>query len=312
MTPSRLPIFCVPRDITDHGRFPRNLVAVASSLALIALTACGGGNSGDSDSAAAPDTTRASTASGPVQGVKTDDVVTFKGIPFAAPPVGKLRWRAPQAVAPWTSVRVADTFGNDCVQSTNASTVNPVSEDCLYLNVWRPAVATNAAQVMVWIYGGGYTGRGSSYARYSGAGFAKQGVVTVSLNWRLGRFGFFGHPALSAEAASTNEPLGNYGYMEMIAALRWVKQNIASFGGDPNNVTIIGESAGGESIHNLVTSPAAANLFHKAINESGAGRVNQAFGRYLKRNANAPLPSAEEQGVTWAREFGITAQTLPG
>lgn len=180
---------------------------------------------------------------------------------------------------------------------------NPVSEDCLYLNVWRPAASGAAAPVMVWIYGGGYI-TGSSTV--DGTEFAKQGVVLVSLNYRLGRFGFFGHPALSATAAQTGEPLGNYGYMDQIAALQWVKQNIAAFGGDPNNVTIFGESAGGESIHNLLTSPVAANLFHKAINQSGNGRVNQAFGRYLKPTPNSALPSSEEQGVTFAQQFGIT------
>lgn len=303
MTPSRLSLFCVPGDAPTLGRVAKSLVAVASSLALIALSACGGG---DDDAGPAPDTTRASTASGPVQGVQTDDVVSFKGIPFAAPPVGELRWRAPQPVTPWTTARVADRFGNDCMQTTRGTPANPVSEDCLYLNVWRPAAATQSAPVMVWIYGGGYTSGGSSYPVYDGTQLAKQGVVLVTLNWRVGRFGFFGHPALSAAAVSNNEPLGNYGYMDMLAALRWVKQNIASFGGDPNNVTIFGESAGGESIHNLVTTPAAAGLFHKAINQSGAGRVNQAFGRYLKHNATAPLPSAEEQGVTWAQQFGIT------
>lgn len=276
--------------------------ALAASVALLALSACGG----EGDDAAPPDPTRAATAAGPLQGVAQGSVVAFKGIPYAAPPVGLWRWRPPQPVTPWTTVRQASAFGADCMQATGgAARANPVSEDCLYLNVWRPAAATSGAPVMVWIHGGGYIGGGSSFTETDGTRFAQQGVVLVSLNYRLGRFGFFGHPSLSAAAASSNELLGNYGYMDQIAALRWVQQNIAAFGGDPKNVTVFGESAGGESIHNLVTSPAAAGLFHKVINESGNGQVNQAFGRYLKPNAQAPLPSAEEQGVTFARQFGI-------
>lgn len=198
----------------------------------------------------------------------------------------------------------------------NVSSTSPnVSQDCLYLNVWRPAAAKGPLPVMVWIYGGGYTGGGASRGREQGEQgeqFAKQGVILVSFNYRLGRLGFFGHPALSAAAAQTGEPLGNYGYMDQIAALKWVKQNIAAFGGDPNDVTVFGESAGGESIHNLITSPTAANLFNKVINQSGNGHVNQAYGRYLKTTAGAPLPSAEEQGVAFAQQFGITDKGATG
>lgn len=302
MYSSRRSLSCVPN---DGGRpLTRSLVAFASSVALITLSACGGDEDG---TLPAPDTRSASTASGPLQGVQTEDVVSFKGIPYAAAPVGNLRWRPPQQVTPWTAIRQASQFGNDCMQVTGPTPPsNPVSEDCLYVNVWRPAAATKSAPVMVWIHGGGYIAGGSSAITTDGTQFAKQGVVLVTLNYRLGRFGFFGHPALSAAAASSAEPLGNYGYMDQIAALRWVQQNIASFGGDPDNVTIFGESAGGESIHNLVTSPAAAKLFHKAINQSGNGRVNQAYGRYLKHNPSAPLASAEEQGLTFAQQFGIT------
>ena len=313
MISSRFSISCVPGGPQANDQRTRVLASFAASAALLTLCACGGGSGSGSDTgtstgttAPAPDTTRALTASGSVQGVKSGDVVSFKGIPYAAAPVGSLRWRPPQPVAPWTTERQASQFGNNCMQPTStAPSGNPVSEDCLYLNVWRPAAATQAAPVMVWIHGGGYVGGGSSATASDGVQLAKQGVVVVTLNYRLGRFGFFGHPALSAAAALTGEPLGNYGYLDQIAALRWVKQNIAAFGGNPDNVTIFGESAGGESIHNLVTSPAAANLFHKAINESGNGRVNQAFGRYLKPNPKAPLASAEEQGVTFAQQFGI-------
>jgi para-nitrobenzyl esterase len=277
-----------------------SLAAVAASLGLLALSACSGGG-GDADPS------KVSIEAGALQGVTSGDVVSFKGIPFAAAPVGNLRWRPPQAVTPWTTERVADKFGNDCMQATGPTPpANPVSEDCLYLNVWRPTQAAGPLPVMVWIYGGGYVSGRSSDIRYDGARFAKQGVVLVSLNYRVGRFGFFAHPALSAAAAQTAEPLGNYGYMDQIAALQWVKRNIGAFGGDPNNVTVFGESAGGESIHNLMTSPMAANLFQKAINESGNGRVNQAFGRYLHPTPGPPLPSAEDQGMTFAQQFGIT------
>ena len=303
--PSRASCVVIPkgRSSTSHPF----LAMIACSFALMAVSGCGGGGSGATSGAnSAADPSLVLTDAGSVQGVKSDDVVSFKGIPFAAPPVGDLRWRPPQAVAPWSTVRAANRFGNDCMQATGTTPpANPVSEDCLYLNVWRPASSTTPLPVMVWVYGGGYISGGSSAPITDGAQFAKRGVVLVSFNYRLGRFGFFGHPALTATAAQTGEPLGNYGYMDQIAALKWVQRNIAAFGGDPNNVTIFGESAGGESIHNLVTSPMAANLFHKAINESGNGRVNQAFGRYLSPTPNAPLLSAEEQGVIFAQQFGI-------
>lgn len=183
------------------------------------------------------------TDAGFLQGVKSDDVVSFKGIPFAAPPVGDLRWRPPQPITPWPSIRTADKLSSDCMQNVSSTSPN-VSEDCLYLNVWRPAAAKGPLPVMVWLYGGGYTGGGASQGREQGEQFAKQGVILVSFNYRLGRLGFFGHPALSAAAAQTGEPLGNYGYMDQLAALKWVKQNVAAFGGDPSNVTVFGESAG--------------------------------------------------------------------
>jgi len=191
-----------------------------------------------------------------------------------------------------------------------ALTVKP-SEDCLYLNVWRPANTEVGAQnaklpVMVWIYGGGYAVGGTSMPKLDGTQFAKRGVILVTLNYRVGRFGFFAHPALTAAAAQSGDVLGNYGYMDQIAALQWVQRNIANFGGDPANVTLFGQSAGGEAIHNLITSPMATGLFQKAINESGNGRVNQYFGRTLTRNSKTVGASAEEQGTLFAQEFGIT------
>jgi para-nitrobenzyl esterase len=247
--------------------------------------------------------------SGQLQGVVDDGVVSYKGIPFAAPPVGELRWRPPQQVAPWTGVRQAAEFGSDCMQGrfgTPPAQGGP-SEDCLCLNVWRPASAAAGARlpVMVWIYGGGFTGGSSSSPNTSGAQFAKQGVVLVAANYRVGRFGFFAFPALSRE--HPDETKGNYAYMDQIAALQWVKRNIAAFGGDPNNVTIFGFSAGGVSVHSLIASPMARGLFHKAIAESGGSRDSVLTARPMRADGvdpNYPV-SAETIGINFARSMGI-------
>jgi len=252
--------------------------------------------------------------SGPLQGVVEDGVASFKGIPFAAPPVGELRWRPPQPVTPWTGVRQAAEFGPDCMQGRfgppQAAGVNAApapSEDCLFLNVWRPASAATGARlpVMVWIHGGGFVGGSGSSPNTSGVQFAKQGVVLVSINYRLGRFGFFAFPALSRERP--DEPKGNYAYMDQIAALRWVKRNIAAFGGNPNNVTIFGFSAGGVSVHSLLASPMARGLFHKAIVQSGGSRDSVLTARPMREDGvdpNYPV-SAETIGIEFARSSGI-------
>jgi para-nitrobenzyl esterase len=201
-------------------------------------------------------------------------VRVFKGIPFAAPPLGENRWRAPQPVAPWTQVRAASEFAPRCTQGSgpggpNAPAAPATSEDCLYLNVWTSADTANAKQpVMLWIYGGGFFGGAGSEPRYSGEGLAKKGAVVVTINYRLGSLGFFAHPELSAESA--HKVSGNYGVLDAIAALQWVKRNIAQFGGDPANVTIFGESAGANMVATLVGSPIAKGLFHRAIAQSGA------------------------------------------
>lgn len=241
--------------------------------------------------------------SGQLQGETQGSVTFFKGIPFAQPPVGALRWRPPQPVARWSGVRKATSYGNDCMQVPFPSDAAPLgmkpAEDCLYLNIWRPAQAARKLPVFVWIYGGGFVNGGSSPAVYDGAAFARDGVLFVSFNYRLGRFGFFAHPALTAEQAG--RPLANYAIMDQIAALRWVRRNIASFGGDPNNVTICGESAGGLSVHILMTSPESSGLFQKAIVQSGGGRTNLMRGRKISGGPD----SAEAIGVAFAKQNGI-------
>lgn len=250
---------------------------------------------------------------GDVQGVVADGVESFKGIPYAAPPVGELRWRPPQPAAPWTGVRQASEFGADCMQgrfgpppAPGAPPTRVPSEDCLFLNVWRPAgPTTTRLPVMVWIYGGAFVGGSGASPFTSGAQFARQGVVLVSLNYRVGRFGFFAFPALSRERPE--EPKGNYAYMDQMAALQWVKRNIAAFGGDPGNVTIFGFSAGGVSVHSLLASPMARGLFHKAIVQSGGSRDSVLTARPLRADGvdpNYPV-SAETLGITFARSMGL-------
>ena len=253
--------------------------------------------------------------SGQLQGVVDDGVVSFKGIPFAAPPLGDLRWRPPQPVSKWTGVRHASEFGADCMQGRFGPPPSPTggapappapSEDCLYLNVWRPAEqAARNLPVMVWIYGGGFTGGSSASPNTSGVGFAKQGVVLVAMNYRVGRFGFFAFPALSSEHPGDTK--GNYAYMDEIAALQWVKRNIVAFGGNPNNVTIFGFSAGGVSVHSMLASPMAKGLFQKAIVESGGSRDSVLTARPMRADnvdSNYPV-SAETIGITFAKSMGI-------
>ena len=213
---------------------------------------------------------------GTLQGVvdSTSGVFVFRGIPYAAPPVGELRWRAPQPAAKWSGVRDASKLGHNCMQHQPYDDIDPftagVSEDCLYLNVWTTSLDEKAKKpVMVWIHGGGFWAGFGGEERHNGAPLAKKGAVVVTLNYRLGPFGFLAHPALAA--ASPNDPVGNYGLLDHIAALRWVKRNISRFGGDPSRVTIFGESAGGMSVGSLIASPLAKGLFQRAIMESGTG-----------------------------------------
>lgn len=241
------------------------------------------------------------TDTGLVSGVTlSPGVRAFKGIPFAAPPLGELRWKQPQPAANWEGVRKAEQFGNVCVQPSqlkrvpnNVSVDLPdspkTSEDCLYLNVWTSAMAANARQpVMVWIFGGAYSEGAGSSPHNDGAALASKGAVLVTFNYRLGPFGFFSHPELTKE--SGRNASGNQALMDTIATLRWVQRNIAAFGGDPNNVTIFGESAGAAMVGGLVGSPVAKGLFHRAISESGAWMG-------LGIGTMAPLAQAEQSAA---------------
>jgi para-nitrobenzyl esterase len=245
------------------------------------------------------------TENGGVRGVASGEVVAFKGIPFAQAPVGDLRWRAPQPASDWQGVRDAAAYGPDCQQEPFPGDAAPLgvtpAEDCLYLNVWAPADrGDEPLPVMFWIYGGGFVNGGASPAVYDGSEFARNDVILVSANYRVGRFGFFAHPALTAENADGGR-LGNYAVMDQIAALEWIQRNINAFGGDPENVTVFGESAGGFSVHYLMTSPLADGLFAKAIAESGGGRAGGLGMIPVSGGEN----SAEAAGLRFAAAHGI-------
>ncbi len=243
----------------------------------------------------------ATLASGKIAGTAKPGVSVFLGIPFAAPPVGPLRWKAPQPVAAWKGVRDATKFGNACIQFKKNDAawarVGPQSEDCLYLNVWAPPGAQGKRlPVMVFIHGGSFLLGAGGVPLYDGTKLAQRGAVIVTINYRLGRLGFFAHPALTAE--DPNGWLANFALMDQIAALRWVQKNAAAFGGDAKNVTIFGESAGAVSVQALVGSPAARGLFAKAISESGGGI------------AGAPTMAAgEAAGSAWAKSVGLDNAT---
>ena len=233
---------------------------------------------------------------GTVEGVVKDGIASFKGIPFAAPPVGDLRWRSPQPVKPWEGVRKADEFGPGPMQDTAFGAMlggpQKISEDCLYLNVWTGAKkAGEKRPVMVWIYGGGFGIGMTSSPAYDGTNLAKKGVVLVSVAYRVGPMGFLAHPELSKESGKGS---GAYGIQDQIAGLRWVKENIAKFGGNPKNVTIFGESAGGMAVGMLTTSPMAKGLFHRAISESGGAMTPP----------RTTLKAAEEQGQAYLSKLG--------
>lgn len=249
----------------------RRLLAQAAALTALAPTSLA--RVGAQESSPVPGSATVTIASGPLTGVESDGVMSYKGIPYAAPPVGDLRWAPPQPVTPWTEPLLAADFCSDCMQATEGKSIQTTpSEDCLYLNVWQPAgiPPTAGLPVLVWIHGGGYVGGGSSIPTYDGAPFARQGMVVVTLNYRLGRLGFF---APSALLENTDAPYANYGYQDQIMALGWVQENIAAFGGDPSQVTLMGESAGGASVIHLMVSPAVeSGLFQQTVILSGGGR----------------------------------------
>jgi para-nitrobenzyl esterase len=250
----------------------------ASTLGVALAVSLGAARAADGPSVTAQ------TTAGTVAGTG-GDVRSFKGIPFAAAPVGPLRWKAPQPAVPWSGVRDATAFGPECAQPAPPGT--PTSEDCLTLNVWTPAGAGAHLPVMVWIYGGGYAVGATNYPVYDGTSLARHGVVIVTVNYRLNVFGFLAHPALTAE--SPERTSGNYGILDQVAALQWVQANAAAFGGDPRNVTIFGESAGAGSVSALMTMPRARNLFVRAI--MGSAPVFR---------PEIGLPAAERAGVTLA------------
>jgi para-nitrobenzyl esterase len=237
--------------------------------------------------------------SGILRGARAGELEIYKGIPYAQ--AG--RWKAPAPVAKWQGVREASAFGADCIHvradweaDRNGA---PMSEDCLFLNIWAPAKhVRGGAPVMLWIHGGSFTGGSGSQALYEGSALAKRGVVVVTINYRLGRFGFFAHPALTAEAGAG--PTGNFGFMDQVAALKWVRANIRAFGGNPAKVTIFGESAGGRSVNTLMAMPAARGLFARAIAESGGGG----------RDETMSFATAEAKGKAFAVSEGVAGDDL--
>ena len=260
-------------------------------------------------SAGVADDVNVSIDSGQLLGEAKNGVVQFKGIPYATPPIGARRWRPPEPPASWTGVRRAVAFSPECVQNPRGSVSvysrpqEPISEDCLYLNVWSTNVGGETAQpVMIWIHGGALTRGSGSSLWYEGSALANKGVVVVNFNYRLGPLGYMAHADLSKEAGALGGPAvsGNYGTLDQIAALKWVQANIAAFGGDPGNVTIFGESAGSWSVNHMVASPLAKGLFHKAIGQSG-GR----FGPMpeLAHDANG-WDSQEKRGAAYAAHLG--------
>lgn len=272
-------------------------VAAALFLAGVALAALAAGGCGGSS------LERARLQSGPIVGKQQEGVWSYKGIPYAAPPVGDLRWKPPQPVSPWTEPRVCTSFGPACPQPAQAEipylAVGATDEDCLYLNVWSSAEsAEERLPVMVWIHGGSFETGSGSMAVYEGQNLAAKGVVVVTINYRLGPLGFLAHPALSAESAEGVS--GNYGLLDQIAALQWVQKNVAGFGGDPTNVTVFGESAGAISILDLLVSPLAEGLFQRAIAQSGI-LLDYGFGV----STTGTLKEAEESGAALAERLGV-------
>ena len=253
---------------------------------------------------------RATVEPGRLVGRSADGVAAFKAIPYAAPPVGSLRWHPPQRAEPWSGDRDAGQVGAICIQPPSNGDPGvgplPMSEDCLTLNVWTPEERGDAPlPVMVWIHGGGLNNGSGTAALYDGTNLAKRGVVVVTLNYRLGRLGFFDHPALAAERVP-GEAAGNYGLMDIVLALHWVRENAAAFGGDADNVTVFGESAGGAMVTRLMISPQARGLFHRAVVQSGLGRDEGTPLAGARRDGG---PSMQDRGQAFTESLGLEAVT---
>src|SRR5574344_2487568 len=248
--------------------------------------------------AAAQTAQQVQTANGILEGIDCSGVKVFKGVPFAAPPVGNLRWKAPQPVEKWEGVRQAKDFGPNPMQENLFGDMmfgtKEMSEDCLYLNIWTPSKTWNEKlPVFIYFNGGGLMAGSGSEPRYAGLSLARRGIVTVTANYREGIFGFFAHPQLSKETPYKGS--GNYGFMDQAAAIKWVKDNISAFGGDPDRITIMGESAGSMSVSALMASPISRNLIHQAMGSSGS---------VLGFNKIATLTEAEKAGVALAKKIG--------
>ena len=274
------------------------LLGALLAVALGSTVACGSFLQHDND--ANPLLVR--TEAGAVIGQQADGVRNWLGIPYAAPPVGDLRWRAPEPPDDWPGTRTADEFGPPCLQAGQETLNRESMEDCLYLNVHRPVETADDLPVMVWIHGGGLKTGSSALSLEMAKGLVDEGVLLVSVGYRLGRLGYFAHPALEAEAEQNGEdPVANFGLMDQIAALQWVQDNIAEFGGDPDQVTIFGISAGGASVNYLMSSPKADGLFDRAVAQSGLGREHPmkwddavAQGEALASSLGAPGADADE------------------
>ncbi len=280
-----------------------SIVRAAVGAAVALVLASGGAASVGAQTVLAPDAPVMVTG-GALRGAVSagnDEIVAFKGIPYAAPPVGDLRWRPPEPVVGWEGVRDASESGPICVQNGGQNVTQ--DEDCLFLNVWAPRESSEPRPVLFWIHGGGYTGGSGSTALYDGTPLAADGAVVVTINYRLNVFGFLAHPALSAE--SPHGASGNYGLLDMVAALEWVRDNIATFGGDPGRVTIFGESAGGGAVMSVMLVPHAEGLFHGAIAQSNW--IN-GWDRPLAEAARG-WEAAETQGLRVATALGITGNT---
>jgi para-nitrobenzyl esterase len=283
-------------------------VIVMAVLSMMGMLVVGCGNKAATDNRKASSTMEVPQLdSGPISGSIENGIWTYKGIPYAAPPVGELRWKEPQPVEPWQDVKACTSFGPSCPQgapvipalSKEINDVGPTSEDCLYLNVWTPAQTPGERlPVMVWIHGGGFTSGSAYQIIYDGHNLARKGVMLVTINYRLGALGFMAHAALSHE--SPNDVSGNYGLLDQIAALQWVQRNADVFGGDPGNVTVFGESAGGASVCDLMASSLTGGLFQKAIVESG-GFLDMG----LPANpSGGTLSAAEQTGAKMAQALG--------